>query len=327
MLNWSIEQKRLELKYAWKISRNESVEKINLFIKITDGKFVGIGEVAPNIRYGESPESIQNDFWEFQKSIPGELLALADLEPYLKSCSNAFRFGVESAFIYYLCHKRGITISQFLGIPAPLPVPTSYTLPIMDISLVGTFIKEHNLNRFESLKLKVNQDNAADLTKELAKHTDRVICVDANESFTNPDAVINYLEAINGICIEFLEQPMPASAYEGYKYLKKQIKVPLIADESVTNNPNLVEITQQFDGINMKLMKAGGFQNGIKILQKAQELNLTTMIGCMVETSLGIQSAIFLTPFCKYYDLDSTFLLKKDPFNLISEQTGRLFFS
>jgi len=119
---------------------------------------------------------------------------------------------------------------------------------------------------------------------------------------------------------------MPAKEYDAYKYLKKQANTLLIADESVTNNPDFGMIAEQFHGINMKLMKAGGFQNGINILKTAKELNLTTMIGCMVETSLGIKSALFLTPFCNYYDLDSTFLLKKDPFNFISEQTGRLFF-
>lgn len=327
MLKWSIEQKTLELKYAWKISRNESIEKENLFIKVTDGEFVGMGEVAPNIRYGESPESIQKEFLEFRENISDELVNLADLVPYLRSCSNAFKFGIESAFVYYLCHKTGSTVSQFFGIPDPVLVPTSYTLPIMDVGLVGAFVKEHNLNRFQLLKLKVNQENAAELTKELSKHTDKAICIDANEAFLNPDVVINYLEAIKDISIEFLEQPMPANEYEAYRYLKNKTNVPLIADESVTNNPNLIEIAQQFDGINMKLMKAGGFQNGIKILQEAQELNLTTMIGCMIETSLGIKSAIYLSPFCRYYDLDSTFFLKEDPFNLICEQTGRLFLS
>lgn len=327
VLNWSIEQKRLELKYAWKISRNESIEKHNLFVKVTDGQFVGLGEIAPNVRYGESPDSIQNEFAAFLKKSPNGISDLSTLEPYLDSCSNAFRFGIESAFTYYLCAKAGLSVSHFLNIPVPQPVPTSYTLPIMDVALVGAFIKEHNLNRFESLKLKVNQENAADLTKELAKHTKKAICVDANESFTDPDLVINYLENIKGTNIEFLEQPMPAKESDAYKYLKKQATIPLIADESVTNNPDLVQIAEQFHGINVKLMKAGGFQNGIKILQTARELNLSTMIGCMVETSLGIKSAIYLTPFCRYYDLDSTFLLKEDPFNFISEQTGRLFFS
>jgi L-alanine-DL-glutamate epimerase-like enolase superfamily enzyme len=107
--------------------------------------------------------------------------------------------------------------------------------------------------------------------------------------------------------------------------LKKQSPFELIADESVTNHIDIEEIALQFHGVNMKLMKAGGYFKGIKILQDAKKQGLKTMIGCMVETSLGIFSAINLCNDINYIDLDGHFLIENEPFNMVSEKNGRLF--
>ncbi len=62
MLRWHIEEKQLHLRYTWKISRNSSDTKANLFIRVADSKHVGIGEAAPNIRYGETAEILTHQF-------------------------------------------------------------------------------------------------------------------------------------------------------------------------------------------------------------------------------------------------------------------------
>ena len=69
MLEWKIEERSLPLRFNWKISRNSFNEKLNFLIKVSDGTHSGIGEIAPNIRYGETPELIREQFKSFsQKS-------------------------------------------------------------------------------------------------------------------------------------------------------------------------------------------------------------------------------------------------------------------
>ena len=65
-MDWLIEPLKLELKYTWKISRNSSDFKQNFVIVCTDGKYEGLGEIAPNIRYGESSEKILSSFDEIK---------------------------------------------------------------------------------------------------------------------------------------------------------------------------------------------------------------------------------------------------------------------
>src|SRR5689334_11083524 len=105
MLKWQIEQIKLELKYTWKISRNASDYKLNSIITVGNGKWKGIGEVAPNIRYDETPEKIQTEFQRFV-NVSDNIHDVHDLEALLEELKlpNALRFGIESAYIHFLCH-------------------------------------------------------------------------------------------------------------------------------------------------------------------------------------------------------------------------------
>ena len=197
----------------------------------------------------------------------------------------------------------------------------------MKIGEIGEFIVKYNLQRFKSLKIKVNSSEGYETIKEVAKHYANPLKIDANEAWTNPDELLLFFEKIKEFNIEFIEQPLPAKLKKEYIYLKQKSGFELIADESVTNSPDFNELKGQFHGVNMKLMKAGGYIEGINILNGAKEAGLKTMIGCMVETTLGISSAMNLCNAINYIDLDGFFIIKNEPFKLVSEKEGLLFFN
>ena len=103
---------------------------------------------------------------------------------------------------------------------------------------------------------------------------------------------------------------MPSKNVEEYKYLKPKSKVLLFGDESITDAPDMDNIAQQFHGVNMKLQKAGAYVNGLRILNEARQRHLKTMIGCMVETSVGIGSAMNLCAGVDFIDHDGFAVLK-----------------
>jgi glutamate racemase len=86
----------------------------------------------------------------------------------------------------------------------------------------------------------------------------------------------------------------------------------------------LTELKNQFHGVNVKLMKSGSYQTGIQQLKEARRLGMQTMIGCMVETSLGISSALCLTSLTDFIDLDGHLIVSNEPFHLIDERGGML---
>jgi len=326
MLSWSIQELTLHLKYNWKISRNESSFKKNFIITVSDGNIFASGEVAPNIRYGETPAGIQEQFNKINPQLSfintlSELIQLINNE----SLVNSLKFGIESAFVHYQAKKHAIPVYTELGLPQPGPVYTSYTLPIMEPGKVKGFMNEHNLLRFKYLKVKINKDSGLDLLKEIASITNKPLRIDANEAWQDVDDLLVFMEKCHPFPIEFFEQPMPAALEQEYHYLKNTSPYELIADESVTDYAEMKKIASQFHGVNMKLMKAGGYLKGIEILKNAKNEGLKTMIGCMVETSLGIFSAINLCNDLNYIDLDGHFLIENEPFNIVSEREGRLF--
>ncbi|HEY8399797.1 MAG TPA: dipeptide epimerase, partial [Cytophagaceae bacterium] len=310
----------------WKISRNESTFKTNYFIRVSNGKLEGIGEVAPNIRYNETPELIKAQFSQFINSGITESASPEEFSHNLSTLElcNSLRFGIESAFIHFHCAHADTPVYKFLGLNAPKNIATTYTLPIMEPEKIRDFIETYNLKRFKSLKIKVNKTTGLDMIKEVSRISNHPLMIDANEAWTDVDELLMFMEQIKNNNILFIEQPLPSSHKEEYKYLKSKSPFLLIADESITNEVNMEEISNQFHGVNMKLMKAGGYLNGLRILKEAQSHSLKTMIGCMVETTLGIASALHLAAGIDFIDLDGFFLIKDEPFRLVKEENGVL---
>jgi len=326
MMTISLEAKTLELKFTWKIARNASDFKRNFFIKICDGDFEAMGEATPNVRYGESAELITVQFEQLQNAGLSQIQDVETLHSLFQKIStcNSLRFGIESAFINFWSRNE---VEKYLAISKAKEISTAFTMPIMPIGEMCEFYKKHDLQRFKFVKLKINAENGIDALKEISKVSKQQIMIDGNEAFQNPDEVLTYIEFIEKYPIAFLEQPMPSSKIEEYKHLKPKSSVLLMGDESITDNPDMDSIAQQFHGVNMKLQKAGGYVNGLRIINEARKRNLKTMIGCMVETSVGIGSAMHLCANIDFIDLDGFLILKEEPFKQIKERNGALFFS
>lgn len=329
MLDWSIEQIKLDLKYTWKLSRNATNFKLNNIISVGNGKCIGKGEVAPNIRYNETPELMLLEFERFVKEAPEHIQGIEDLTILLNGLKlpNALRFGIESAYVHFTCNQQGQTVEAYLGLKQLPSVFTSFSLPIMPSDQIAGFVKQYDLARFQRLKLKVDAENAHDLLSSLSQVTRQPLIIDANESWKDPDSLIVFLKELTAYNIDVIEQPMPASMAQEYVYVKKHSPFLLMADESVCDYANFEELKNQFHGINMKLMKAGGYLNGLQLLKQAQSFQMNTMVGCMIETSLGISSALHLCDGVQFIDLDGFMILTNEPFQLVAEKDGQLSFA
>ena len=327
---WSITPLVLPLRYVWKISRNASTTKTNLLVRVAADSLSGQGEAAPNVRYGETPELLQEQFATLQANGLNKVATLATLDALLAAhpVAHALSFGLESALVQWLATRAGQPEWQFLGVPAPVPAPTAFTLPIMEPGEVAAFLREQNAARFDLLKIKVNAAEGLDLLREVTRLLPgHPLLIDGNETWPDAHGVLQFLEkarALPGLNLRLLEQPMPAACTDDYRHLRPRVSVPLIADESVTDTANFAAISEQFHGVNMKLMKAGGFRRGIDLLRRTRAHGLIPMIGCMVETSVGIAAALQINALAEVLDLDGFLVIRDEPFGLVTETEGRL---
>lgn len=328
MMKWSIEQLHLPLKFNWKISRSEVNFKENFIVKLMVDDMEGLGEVAFNFRYGESKEEIIKEFEEFQRDFPQNIHTVEEVMEFCseRDLSMSLRFGIESAFVHYLAKASDKSVSELLGVPNVTSVKTSFSLPILSALDIEEFINTYQLSRFESLKIKINKENAVSAVNTLLNVYQGKIRIDANESWEKAIDVLDFISQISDLNrVEFLEQPLRADCHDEAILLKEKSPVLLMADESVTHQEISDYYVERFHGVNIKLMKTGSYMRAVRQLREAKKLGLKTMLGCMVETSLGIVSAINIAYGVDFLDLDGHLLLEKDPYNFVLEEKGKLF--
>jgi len=307
------------------LSRNSSVSKTNGIIKIQRGDFIGIGEVAPNIRYDETPERVKAEFdslktlFETQDFINNQ-----DQFASLEVC-KALQMGLDMALANLRAAENGVTPASLLGLSEPQARDICYTIPVMDPSLIHEFIESENLNRFSWLKIKVNSETGLQMVKEVLGNFHGQIAIDGNEAWKDKEQALAFACCLPEDRILFLEQPLPASMRDDYEWLSQRASLEIWGDESVLNHLEPDFWKSSFSGINVKLMKAGSFTKAIQMLQAARQAGLKTMVGCMVETSLGILAAMQLESLADYMDLDGFLLLQNEPFGLLHEEGGRVF--
>jgi glutamate racemase len=329
MQTWSLEKISLELAVPWTIAREHSPDKENFIVRIEDDQFKGEGEVAPSIRFAEDEQSINNQFDCFLRDLPITLQSLEELLDYLDELElkGALRFGIESAFVHYLSNLSEKSVPELLGLNAVSSCQTMLSLPIVDSDGMKRFFSHFNTDSFSTLKVKCNADFSPTYLDDVMKFYAGSFILDFNESFSDPEQVIALGKKLVSYNIRFMEQPLPAEMYDEYLYLKEKRLIPIFADESLQEQQVSEFYSERFDGVNVKLMKTGSYVRAIKQLRDAKSFGLSTMLGCRIETSLGISSALGLSSLAQFIDLDGCLFLKQDPFNLIFQQSGRLTIS
>jgi L-alanine-DL-glutamate epimerase-like enolase superfamily enzyme len=186
-------------------------------------------------------------------------------------------------------------------------------------------------DRFRRLKLKLGARDGNDVERVRAVRavTDLPLQVDVNEYWELDEALEN-VRALAELGVEYVEQPLPAGHPEGPR-LKKESPIPIYVDEDVHTLKDVREAAERAHGINIKLAKSGGIREAVRMAHAARALGLGVMLGCMVESSLGIAAACQVASLCDHIDLDGNLLLADDPWEgvefvdgvqLPSEQPG-----
>lgn len=318
-----LEKIHLDLNVNWKLSRNQTTFKENYIVHFETliGNFRS--EIAPNIRYGETPENIISEFTLWNSSVDLTQLNFETLNELLKPIKlHSLRFGLESVLVSFLAARENQTLTNYLKLPRPVTVPTSFSMPIIPVNEIADYLKP--LSRFKSLKIKVNAETGKEMLQEIRKHTNAKLRVDANEGWNDLNEFLLFQESLRGMNIELIEQPFPSSMTEEYKELKKITPYKLLADESIEDVGDFSELSKQFHAVNIKLMKTGSLIKARDLLLEAKKNNLEAMMGCMIETTIGISYGMLFGGMVEFVDLDGFLLIKDEPFHLVTETEGIL---
>lgn len=223
------------------------------------------------------------------------------------------RTALELALHDRIARQRQVPLFELLGLPKPVPQPTSFTIAIDTPEAMAAMALK--VRDFPVIKVKLgSEDDRSRLAAIRAARPDVRLRVDANAGWTfeGARALMRSLEEFN---LELIEQPLPKEEIEGMGNLQQETSIPIVADESVQTLEDVERLGKAgVAGINLKLMKVGGLSAALRILKLAKAFNMKVMLGCMIETSLGTTAMAHLSGCADWLDLDAPMLISNDPF-------------
>ncbi len=321
----SLEPMLLKLRHTWTISRNSSNEKKNGLLKLTAAGITGYGETAANVRYGQSWESGEAAFATVKVACAGlspwEHLAWLEKAEAVAGGDSQVVAALDMALWDWKGKAVGQPVWKLLGVPSGRMPQTTFSIGIDTTEVMKEKVKE--AAPYPLLKVKVGLPGDEENVTAIRSVTKKPIRVDANEGWKSVEEAVKKIAWLKTMGIEFVEQPLPAARNADMKAVKAASALPLVADESCLHVKDLPGLVGLFDGVNAKLAKCGGITHASELAALGRALGFRLMLGCMIESSLGIAAAVAVAPLFDWLDLDGNLLVANDPWKGLTLKDGR----
>jgi len=315
----------IETAYPFGIARGTHQRYRRVWVRLTDGDGVeGWGEADPSWYYGETADTVMAALAAYGDVLPDDPFDLEAAESRLTATLkyNPSARSALSAALHDLVGKRlGVPLWKLWGLdPAAAPL-SSFTIGLDTIEVIRRKVRE--AAAYPILKIKVGTPDDRAVLQAVREETDKRLYVDANAGWTLKEA-LQRMPLLEEMGVEIVEQPLAPDDVDGLRVLRAASRLPIIADESCKTAADVPRLAGAVDGVNIKLSKCGSLREALRIVHVARAHQMRVMIGCMMETSLGITAAAHLTPLLDYVDLDGAALLKHDPFRGAGIEGGRV---
>jgi L-alanine-DL-glutamate epimerase-like enolase superfamily enzyme len=288
---------------AFTISRGAKTEAEVVVAELEFAGRHGRGECVPYARYGETVASVVEAIRGVSAAADLDRRRLSEVLP-----AGAARNALDCALWDLEAKISGQPAYQIAGLPAPQPVVTAYTISLGEAQPMADAAARAAHRPLLKVKLGGPGDPERIAAVRAAAPTAELI-VDANEGWTAENLAAN-LDACARAGVTLVEQPLPARDDAALAKIDRPIAV--CADESVHDRASLAALVGKYDAVNIKLDKTGGLTEAIALVDAAQRLGFSIMIGCMVSTSLAIAPALLLAGRARVVDLDGPLLLARD---------------
>jgi L-alanine-DL-glutamate epimerase-like enolase superfamily enzyme len=305
----------LRTKHPFIIARGGRSDYRTIWVRLRDSDGCeGWGEAAPSRFYGETAESVLAALNVYVSGMPADPFDLEETERRWAATMrvNAAARSALSAALHDLVGKRlGIPLYRLWGLdPARAPKST-FTIGLDTPERIRLKVEE--AAEYPILKIKLGTEHDVEILRTIREVTDKELRVDANCGWTVKEAIA-MLPVLREYGVTVLEQPLPPDQIPGLAEISRRAKIPVVADESCRTTEDIPPLVGAVDGINIKLAKCGSLREALRMIPVARAHGMMVMVGCMIESSLGITAAAHFTPLVDIVDLDGAALLADDPF-------------
>lgn len=315
----------LRTRHPFIIARGGRSEYRTVWVRLIDEHGLeGWGEAAPTRFYGETTETVLAALQAYAEHLPSDPFLLEDAE---RDWERTLRLNPSaraalSAALHDLVGKRlDQPVYRLWGLdPAKAPRST-FTIGIDTAEALRQKIAE--AAPYPILKVKLGTGRDVEILRTIREVTDKELRVDANGGWTVKQA-LRMLPVLEEYGVTVLEQPLAAEDLDGLAIVRRAARIPVIVDESCCTAADIPGLAGRVDGINIKLAKCGGLREALRMIAIARAHHLMVMVGCMIESSIGITAAAQVTPLVDLVDLDGAALLANDPFRGADIEGGQV---
>jgi len=324
-LRWDVHT--IHLRHPFILSDSHITQRNTVIVRVTSDGIDGLGEAAPSTYFGESCDSVLSVFEDVSKWLrhSGRTEPLQAIDNHLAHrhpAAPSARSGIIMAIADWKARSLDIPVWKLLELDTPPSRPTSFTIGIDEPEKLRTKLAE--ASNFSVLKIKMGRGaQDYEILQTVRAMTDKPLRIDANEGWTFDEAVrkLDWLKSHN---IEMVEQPLAKEDVAQMALVRTKSTLPLFGDENIRGFSDLDQWGNVFDGVNIKLDKCGGLLEAVRMMKKAKSIGLLTMLGCMVQTSVGIAAAAQLSALADYVDLDGHLLITDDPYRGLEVDGGNI---
>ena len=312
----------LNLAETFTISRqSRDVEEV-VHVELEHDGVVGFGEGAPVDYWGETPDSLLAFLEEeAPRLIGGDPFALEYVGERLaqRPGEQGAKEALDGALHDWLGKRLGQPVWRLLGL-SPTSPPTSFTIGIDSVE--GTVDRTRRAQGYRVLKVKVGGPDDVARLEAVRQNSGARIRIDGNEGWTLETAR-ELMPRLVELGVEFVEQPFPADDHDSFRTIRElSPRLPMIVDEGARDLRAVADVATYADGVNIKLAKAGGIREALRMIHAARALGLQVMLGCMIESELGIAQAAQIASLVDHVDLDGHLLIASKPFTGLGFRDG-----
>jgi L-Ala-D/L-Glu epimerase / N-acetyl-D-glutamate racemase len=299
------------------IARGTTNEFANLVVRVDLEGEAGYGEAAPSGKLtGESLREAATEILKWQQKPATAARALEDAEHVAGGhLRPAARSALVVAYLDALGHRRGRSLRALLNLPEGR-IESSITLSLGPTAAVLAEAAARDAEGWRVFKVKLGGAYDEEVLRALRdQYPDRRIRVDANEAWT-PDVAAQRLTLLERLEVELVEQPLPRDLLDETAELARRFDIPVIVDEALYDSGDALSLIERdvADGANIKLAKCGGPWEARRIVKVLRDHGWRVMMGCNLESGLGIAAAAAFAGALDYADLDAHVLLADQPF-------------
>ncbi len=327
-----VQIKRLHLRHTWTTTMASSSFRDTVHLSYTRDGITGHGEGAPILRYATTPaqaaEALQAITPLLQAADLSDLslekisLLLSQVAQALGPAQKAALAACDLALFDWLGQRLNLPVYRLFGLDPTRAPLTSFSIGIDAPEHIREKVRE--ADACPILKIKVGLASDEETIAAVRSVTTKPLRVDANEGWTDPEEAIRKINWMATQGVELIEQPLPAHMLAETRYVRERVGLPIFADEACIDLASIPLLHEAYDGINVKLDKAGGMLEAMRWIASARGLGLKVMLGCMVSSSCACTAAAHLASLADVCDLDGSLLVADDPFHGAAVQQGRL---